>query len=247
MSLLNDRHQTQWENLGSYDPYWAVLSDPKKKGGKWDKVEFFESGHVEIEQVMENLARIHVEPSLGTALDFGCGVGRVSRALSRQFKRVIGIDISQSMLKEAREQHTDFPNIAFLHNISEDLESISSSTIDLVYSNIVLQHMPPERQLQFIVEFCRVLRPGGVAIFQTPSQHDFGTLIGWVHFLLGNNILNIARSAIYGTHGIMEIHTLAKSKIVATLETLRMSIAEIERYDSTGKGFVSYRYYAVKP
>jgi ubiquinone/menaquinone biosynthesis C-methylase UbiE len=246
MSLLNDRYQKQWENLGSHDPYWAVLADPKKKGGKWEKDEFFESGRREIEQVMKNLARIRVELRLGTALDFGCGVGRLSRALSRHFERVIGIDISKSMLEEARAQHPDFPNIEFLHNIAEDLGSIPSTTIDLVYSNIVLQHMPAQRQLLFICEFCRVLRPGGVAIFQTPSQHDLSALTGWVHFLVGNRLLNIARRAIHGKHGVMEIHTLARDKVLATFDTFGMSIAEIERYDSAGKGFVSYRYYAVK-
>ena len=246
MSLPNDRHHEQWENLGSHDPYWAVLSDPKMKGGKWDKVDFFESGRCEIEQVMKNLTHISVIPVFGTALDFGCGVGRLSRALSQHFNRVVGIDISKSMLEEARAQHSDFPNIEFLHNVGENLGSISSNMIDLVYSNIVLQHMPSERQLQFICEFCRVLRPGGVAIFQTPSQHDFGVLTGWVHFLVGNRLLNIVRSAIYGKHGIMEIHTLPKATVLATFDALGMSIADIERYDSSGKGFVSYRYYAVK-
>jgi len=31
----------QWERLGKSDPYWAVLSVPEKKGGKWDKLDFF--------------------------------------------------------------------------------------------------------------------------------------------------------------------------------------------------------------
>lgn len=243
---MTDRHQQQWENLGSSDPYWAVLSRHAKKGGKWQKDEFFESGRGEIEQVMKNLARVRVELQQGTALDFGCGVGRLSRALSRHFRRVIGVDISKSMLREARVQHHDFPNIEFLHNIAENLGSIPSSTIDFVYSNIVLQHMPAQRQLLFVAEFCRVLRPGGVVVFQTPSRHDLGTLTGWVHFLAGNRLLNVARRAIHGKHGVMEIHALPKDKILATLDALGTSIVEVERYNSAGRGFESFRYYAVK-
>lgn len=243
---MNNRYQKQWENLGSHDPYWAVLSDSKKKGGKWEKDEFFESGRCEIEQVMANLAHIRVELRLETALDFGCGVGRLSRALSRHFEKVIGIDISKSMLEEARAQHRGFSNIEFLHNTAKNIRSIPSTTIDLVYSNIVLQHMPAKQQLLFICEFCRVLRPGGVAIFQTPSRYDLSVLNGWVHFLVGNHLLNIARRTIYGKHGVMEIHTLARDKILATFDSFGMSIAQIERYDSAGKGFVSYRYYAIK-
>ena len=78
-----DRYQQQWENLGSHDPYWAVLSDPTKKGGRWDKVEFFASGRREIEQVLSNLTRLCVPLGSSLALDFGCGVGRLSRALSQ--------------------------------------------------------------------------------------------------------------------------------------------------------------------
>ena len=241
-----DRFQKQWENLGAFDPYWAVLTDPEKKGGKWQKDEFFESGRREIEQVMGNLRRMHLKPQFGTALDFGCGVGRLSRALSGHFKRVIGVDISQSMLTEAQAQHKDFPNIEFLHNARSDLGSIPSSTIHFVYSNIVLQHMPAKRQLSFIGEFCRILRSGGITIFQTPGMNNLSTPAGWLHLLLGNRLLNIARRAKYGKHGVMEIHTLPRNEILATLDACGMSVAEIERYDSTGKGFISYRYYAVK-
>lgn len=223
-----------------------MLTDPKKKGGKWQKDEFFESGRREIEQVMGNLCRVRLKPQFGTALDFGCGVGRLSRALSGHFKRVIGVDISKSMLTEAQAQHRDFPNIEFLHNVRNDLGSIPSSTIDFVYSNIVLQHMPAKRQLSFIGEFCRVLQFGGIAIFQTPAMHNLSTPAGWLHFLLGNRLLNIARRARYGKHGVMEIHTLTRNKILATLGAFGMFIGEIERYDSTGRGFISYRYYVVK-
>ena len=83
------------------------------------------------------------------------------------------------MLEEARAQHHDYGNIDFLHNVAADLQLIPSEAIDLVYSNIVLQHMPAERQLLFIGEFCRVLRRGGVAVFQTPSWYDLTTLRGW--------------------------------------------------------------------
>ena len=241
-----DRYQEQWENLGAHDPYWAVLSDPTKKDGKWERAEFFESGRREIEQVIGNLGRKRVPLRLGAALDFGCGVGRLSRALSRHFERVLGVDISESMLEEARAQHHDYGNIDFLHNVAADLQLIPSEAIDLVYSNIVLQHMPAERQLLFIGEFCRVLRRGGVAVFQTPSWYDLTTLRGWVHFIMGNRLLNIARRAIHGKYRVREIHTLAKPEVLAALEKCGMSIAEIERYDATGPGCVSYRYYAVK-
>ena len=241
-----DRHQEQWENLGGQDPYWAVLSDPAKKGGKWSKDEFFASGQREIEQVMANLARLRVPLCSGVALDFGCGVGRLSRALSTHFEKVIGVDISGSMLEEARKQNHDIPNLEFLHNVASDLKLIPGEAIDFVYSNIVLQHMPAERQRSFIGEFCRTLRPGGVAVFQAPSRYDLASLGGWIGFILGNRLLNMARRAIREKHAFMEFHALAREDVLATLGKGGMQVAEIERYDVTGPAFVSYRYYAVK-
>ncbi len=29
---MKDKYFEQWERLGDSDPYWAVLTDPKKKG-----------------------------------------------------------------------------------------------------------------------------------------------------------------------------------------------------------------------
>ena len=241
-----DRYQQQWENLGSHDPYWAVFSHSAKKGGSWDKAKFFASGRREIERVVSTLTRLGVPLRWDLALDFGCGVGRLSRALSEHFTKVIGVDISESMLKEASAQHRDFPNIEFVHNVAPGLEPIPSNIIDLIYSNIVLQHMPAERQLQFIGDFCRILRPGGVAVFQTPSQHDLTRWRGWVHLIMGNRLLNVVRRTLHGKHRVMEMHTLAKETVLAKLGKCGMSIIELERYETAGPGFVSYRYYAIK-
>ena len=245
-SHKRDRYRDQWENLGSHDPYWAVLSDPEKKGGKWDKDEFFESGRTEVDQVMNDLARLCPGLHRGVALDFGCGVGRLSRALSHCFEQVIGVDIAASMLAEARVRNQDFPNIEFIQNTSEGLGIIAEGTVDLVYSNIVLQHMPGDRQAAYIGEFGRVLKTDGVAVFQTPSHHDIATARGFVHRVLGNRVLNVARRAIHGRQGIMEIHTLPRDVVDRTCQRAGMKVVAAQRYDATGRGFVSYRYYAVK-
>src|SRR5262249_5547329 len=44
------------------------------------------------------------------------------------------------------------------------------AAFDLVYSNVVLQHMEPEYSARYIHEFTRILAPGGVAVFQLPSH-----------------------------------------------------------------------------
>ena len=79
-----------WDELGRRDPLWAVLSHPDMQGGGWNLDRFLETGRNEVGAVLAH-ARTH-RPDLATrrALDFGCGVGRLSQALAVHFDRVAG-------------------------------------------------------------------------------------------------------------------------------------------------------------
>ncbi len=241
---MTDRHRKQWETLGASDPYWAVITDPTKKGGKWDKEEFFQTGINEIDRVLKKISSHGIKPGNALALDYGCGVGRLSRALASRFSRVIGVDISEAMLKEARSANETFSNIQFLHNNGRDISGVAEETVDFLYSNIVLQHSPRKNQRLLIKEFCRVLCPGGVLAFQTPSHPNLTKAKGYLHLFLGNRILNIARKIIYGSDSVMELHTLNRDEVLKLLKAEGMSIIEAERYDSAGTSFVSYMYFA---
>jgi len=243
---MQDRCRQQWEALGASDPYWAVLSHRKNKGGKWEKEAFFQTGVAEICDVLSRLSALGTKLRFGVALDFGCGVGRLSRALSSHFERVVGIDVSEAMLAEARAVNTQFSNIEFWHNIRDDLAIVQSGSVDFLYSNLVLQHIPRRLQRLFIREFCRVLNSGGVLVFQTPSRPNLATARGWLHLLLGNRIMNAGRRMIHGSSGVMERHALGRIEVLEILRKEAMLIVDVERYDSAGKGFISFRYYATR-
>lgn len=243
---MTERHQQQWEALGANDPYWAVLTDPAKKNGRWNKATFFETGVDEVDCLLKKISLLDIELRCELALDYGCGVGRISRALSIPFQHVLGIDFSEAMLAEARIANGGFDNIQFLSNNGNSLPGVADGSVDLVYSNIVLQHTPRKSQRLLIREFCRVLRPGGILVFQTPSHQNMATFSGILHFLLGNRILNVARRIRYGKGRVMEIHTIRKAQVLRLLEERGASVREIERYDSSGTAFVSYRYFAIK-
>jgi SAM-dependent methyltransferase len=243
---MTDRYRKQWEALGTDDPYWAVLTDPRKKNSRWNKAEFFQTGIDEIDSLLEKASLLGIQIRFELALDYGCGVGRLSRALSTSFQRVLGVDISDAMLSEARSANAGFDNIQFLRNNGDSLAGITGGTVDFIYSNIVLQHSPRKNQRLLIREFCRVLRPGGTLIFQTPSHHNLGTVNGFLHLLLGNRILNIARRIRYGKTRVMEMHTIRKDEILKLLGEEGMSILDAERYDFSGTTFISYRYFAIK-
>src|SRR5438094_676221 len=166
MTMNLEEWQKNWDQLGKDDPLWVVLTHPAKKGGKWKPDEFFETGTGEIREVLDSVRSLGVELKCGKALDFGCGVGRLSRALSEQFTEVHGVDISPSMITYATAFNRDRPNCHFHLSASDRLETFQDGWFDFVYSNIALQHIEPKYSKQYIREFFRVLRPGGIAVFQ---------------------------------------------------------------------------------
>lgn len=164
-----DKYLAQWERNANADPMWAILSD-RQRAGAWDIDEFFATGQREVDTVFAIIARSVGAVGNETFLDFGCGMGRISRALGKRFQRGFAIDISPRMIELACEYNRAMEGrVAFLVNQKEDLSQIATNSISFVYSHIVLQHIPAAAQLAFISEFLRVLEPDGIAAFQTPT------------------------------------------------------------------------------
>jgi SAM-dependent methyltransferase len=162
--------QRQWNHLGQVDPFWAILSDPRKRHGGWSADEFFATGRDEVRDLMRKLEGMGHPKSRSAALDFGCGVGRLTFALTEWFDTVTGIDIAPSMIEAARRLSLANGRCQFLLNDNSDLSLLRPDGFDLIYSNIVLQHIPEKYARSYIAEFIRVLRPGGIAVFQAPSK-----------------------------------------------------------------------------
>ena len=161
-----------WERLGRKDPYWAVLTDPEKRGGRWDVAEFFDSGAAEIQRVLDRAHRLEIVPERRRALDFGCGAGRLTQALASHFDRCDGVDISPSMLRLATH-HNRHPDRCTYHlNSTPDLARFGDESFDFVYSTLVLQHMEPQYSKNYMRELVRVLAPTGLLVFQLPSQRS---------------------------------------------------------------------------
>lgn len=169
MSLLDTKRE--WDDLGELDPFWATITDPEQKHGRGDLAKYLETGEVEIDGVMAAAARLGFPAERREALDFGCGLGRLTRALSRHFDRCWGIDISESMIARATELHRAEPKCRFLVNGEDRLAMFQDGQFDLIYSNVVLEHAPDEATIRrYISELVRTLRPGGILIFQLPSH-----------------------------------------------------------------------------
>jgi|tagenome__1003787_1003787.scaffolds.fasta_scaffold20592097_2 SAM-dependent methyltransferase len=167
-----DRVRRDWERWGQQDPLFAVYTKPGTESGGWDVTEFLASGQETVDDLVGQLTAAGVELPVGSALDFGCGVGRLTSALTRHFDDVHGVDISEPMVAEARELATRLDRQPTYHvNHQPNLRLFADGRFAFVLSIVVLQHMPQEIALGYVREFLRVLRPGGIAVFQIPEAH----------------------------------------------------------------------------
>jgi SAM-dependent methyltransferase len=148
---------------------WSILTEPGKQG-RWNENDFFQSGRDEIARVLSLLGRHGLSPRFGTALDFGCGIGRLTQALGERFERVHGVDISSTMIAMAREKNRVGSGVTYHVNATDSLPTLATGTVDFIYSNIVLQHIPRRAAERYVQEFGRVLAPGGIAVFQTLTR-----------------------------------------------------------------------------
>ena len=165
-----------WDLFASRDPLWAILTHPDRTNSRWDIREFFETGVWEIGNSLEQVQALHPNLRKRRALDFGCGVGRLTQPLAQHFEQVYGVDISASMIRQANDYNKYGSRCQYVVNRKDDLRIFPDEHFDFIYSNITLQHMPPRYSRRYIAEFVRVLAPDGALLFQIPSRaRDTGT------------------------------------------------------------------------
>jgi SAM-dependent methyltransferase len=107
-------------------------------------------------------------------LEIGCGVGRMSVAFARRFQNVESADISFEMVAQAKErqQVLQIPNIRYQVVSGQDLALYGDESMDLCFSYIVFQHIPEISViLNYVREMGRVLKKGGIALFQVNGFH----------------------------------------------------------------------------
>jgi SAM-dependent methyltransferase len=165
-----DHSRKFWDAHAERDPLWAVLSDAGKEERKWDVRRFFQTGVNEIALVFYQLESHGIEVARGSALDFGCGVGRLTQALAQRFENVVGVDVSPRMVETAASLNRFPDRASYVWNDAPHLKAFSDRSFDFIYTNIVLQHIMPDVTVGYLREFLRILKPAGVLVFQLPSH-----------------------------------------------------------------------------
>jgi SAM-dependent methyltransferase len=226
-----------WEQFAAEDPLWAILTDPSKRGGKWDPADFFLTGEHEITAVFERAGGL--PSSKRRALDFGCGVGRLSQAIARRFDHTVGVDISAKMIELAGQFNAVGDRCSYVQNDRPDLTVLGDQRFDFIYSNIVLQHMPSELALGYVREMVRLLAEGGLLVFQMPERLTLSTALRqWLQSKPG------PRQDVTVQGPVMEMHGTRRSRVLAQLAGGRL--IRVERDGGAGPEWVGFRYWVTR-
>jgi protein-L-isoaspartate O-methyltransferase len=173
LAHMFSRIQQGWEALGESDPYWSVITQPQyhQHEFKQHEEQFYSSGKYIAEIFMAALRRHQINPAdLGSLLEIGCGVGRVTQYLAAHFSRVIAADISAPHLAIAREYLASLGvhHVECRHCPQADVWS-QMEPVDAILSVITLQHNPPPVMRWMLSTLLSKLNPGGIAWVQIPT------------------------------------------------------------------------------
>jgi len=206
--VFNNNTDKHWETYGRNDPYFGVITDDKFRSLNLtdeNREEFFRSGEDYIAAIFRNVRR-HIAPEFAarSALDFGCGVGRLLIPLAGLAQEVTGIDVSESMLQEARKNcdQRRLSNVSLVK--ADDSLSRLDRDYDFIHSYIVFQHIPVERGERIFAGLLKRLAPGGVGVVHFTYAKDYkpSVIIPFIkkYVPFANNIINWIKGEGFVSH-----------------------------------------------
>lgn len=242
--------QANWNEFGETDPLYAILTVQGKDNNNWDEEDFFASGKKEIEELASYISSLRFQMTGSRALDFGCGVGRLTQALTGFYQEVCGVDIAHTMVARARRFNRHGDRCTYYVNDRTHLRIFPDQSFDLIYSNITLQHMTPEYSKEYIREFVRLLTDSGLLIFQLPSAIRTSakptiTVRQLIKKLLPPRLLKSYRTFRYkGARPVMQMYAVNETEIVNLLVASGAQVVDITRSRMSEDGWSSLRYCA---
>ena len=199
------RPEDDWDELARHEPYFAVLTneefllDRLTPEAIW---RFWSSGEEDVAFLFDATGAI--EPEI--AVDFGSGLGRLTRPLAQRAKRVIGVDASPTMLALALK----LPNVTYTDRLSE--------SADFICSLIVFQHIPVDRGEELFRDLLRRLRPGGIAAIHFALSRPGGALKRFARKIRGSMpIVHRLTQILRGERKLpyMQINTYDREKLIS--------------------------------
>lgn len=221
-----------WRIIGDEEPYFGVLTHDRFRRANLDAAAldaFFATGRSDVEQHLARVRELTGPFEPRSALDFGCGVGRLTRALAALTGDAVGVDISPGMLREARRYTGG--GAQFVERIGDERR------FDWVMSLIVLQHVTPEHGYPLIRSLARAVAPGGGLTLQLTfarlAVHD--GVAGGRLLIDGDDVRPVATGDVSQLPpGTMLMHDYDLSHVVALLFAAGLTRLHLEQTDHGG-------------
>lgn len=159
LNKLAERMRSDWDRRIRHD-YRFWMSD-----GYHSDHEMWQSGERDFAILMQGLEGWASK----TALDLGCGVGRLLKPALKTFSKVIGFDVSAEAINKAREllsSERETSNVELHVGNGIDLKPLPDACVDVLFSFAAFGSMPTDIFASYLADMWRVLVPGGVARLQ---------------------------------------------------------------------------------
>jgi ubiquinone/menaquinone biosynthesis C-methylase UbiE len=164
MTDPRDQMRREWDAIARENAYYGIASwDEFADPSAMDEQRFWRSGAALADNL---LAHLGLEDTAAlTAVEIGCGNGRVTHRLAERFREVWAFDISPEMIARAEARWHELANVRFVVGRGADLEPVPTASCDIVLSFITLHHVTdPAVVLSYLRETARVLHAGGRAL-----------------------------------------------------------------------------------
>jgi SAM-dependent methyltransferase len=126
-----------------------------------------------VQNIIELDMLLQLLPAHGPILDAGCAHGKDTAVFKERGYDVLGVDLSEGLLRKAHEMH---PDLSFKRMDVRKLD-LPDAAYAAVWSNAVLLHLTDEDVIRALREFYRVLVPRGVIAISFKEGEGSGEVL----------------------------------------------------------------------
>jgi len=168
---MNDQKRL-WEKLAKENTRFYIASS---FGRGITEKQFTESGEKDYERLLTLDGKSELVK--GTFLEIGCGTGRMTEFIAKDWSKVIAVDISSEMIKQGKKRLKHIYNIEW-HETDGETLPLPDNSVDFAFSYLVYQHVKTRGMMKRnFREVCRVLKPG--ALFLAFLRHKEESMRKW--------------------------------------------------------------------
>lgn len=132
--------------------------------------------HKRLEVYLPLLEKTQIAPSDSLILDLACGRGEWLELLKENHYRAIGVDINKAVIEQCRTRGLE----AIEADLMDYLKTVPDASVAVVTGFHIIEHLPLATLMELLSETLRVLRYGGLVIFETPNPANI--LVGSCYF-----------------------------------------------------------------